>query len=48
MKFLLGSDRPDVCKIMDVFNSLASKEIEFSLRGALHLYLDIPSFCFVS
>ena len=41
MKFLLGSDRPNVCKIMDVSNSLVSKEIEFSLRGTLHLHFAV-------
>ena len=48
MKFLLGGDKPDVCKIMDVFDSLASKQIEFSLRGTLHLHLNRPSFCCIS
>ena len=41
MKVLLGGDRPNVCKIMDVSNSLVSKEIEFSLRGTLHLHFAV-------
>ena len=32
MKFLLGSDRPDVCKIMDVLNSLVSRDWVFTTR----------------